>query len=554
MSIYQQISEIVSAHINSMPKNTRSVVYHALAALLGDNIGNYDFTQIKAGKSNAELQAALYNINEKTEIRKNKGVYYTPEDVCKYIIWNSMLMMLDSNNHRTYKEEDAIRAITTYPCHIIESLITKKTFFDPTCGSGEFLLNVFKAKYEVLQRSLPEYTDTEIYYISKTIYGNDIDSKSTDISKIRLFFEICQHIKSAQYYSLIAKALNSQFSNIDYVVYNDQYNNYFDCIVGNPPYVEYGKFELKAQLQNDYGNIYADVIKNSVLSLKKGGAFGFIIPLSYISTSRMAAIRNYIIENTNTQFILSFADRPDCLFQGVHQKLNILVARKGKQEHRLYTSNYKHWYKEERKNLLNGCEIKENHHASNTFIPKIGNIIEESIYRKIATCTNENIFDKQSERGKILYLNMRGCFWIKAFSFNPGSQEYKPFTYDAQYSFIHCVLNSSLFWLYWTIMSDCWHITTKELKGFYIPTLTENQYKAFDSLSKQLESRLEQTKKYIGSKQADYEYKHKECKDEIDAIDDLLAEIYELTEEELIYIKSFALKYRMGSGADDKDN
>ena len=52
----------------------------------------------------------------------------------------------------------------------------------------------------------------------------------------------------------------------------------------------------------------------------------------------------------------------------------------------------------------------------------------------------------------------------------------------------------------------------------------------------------------------DYEYKHKECKNEIDAIDNLLASIYDLTNDELSYIKSFALKYRMGSGADDKDN
>ena len=554
MSIYGQISGIVSAHISSMPEDMQSAAFNALSVLLGERAVNYDFKQVIACKSNAELQSALYNINEKTEIRKNKGVYYTPEDVCKYIVWNSMLMMLEGDNRRTYKEEDAVRAILKYPAHEIETFIEKKTFFDPTCGSGEFLLNVFKAKYAVLKESNPEYGDGEIYRICKTVYGNDIDCKSTDISKIRLFFEICQHIKGAQYFSLIAKALNDRFSNIDYVVYNGRFDNCFDCIVGNPPYVEYGKFELKAQLQNSYGNIYADVIKNSVVSLKKGGTFGFIIPLSYISTSRMAGIRNYIIENTDRQFILSFADRPDCLFQGVHQKLNILIARKGRQEHKLYTSNYRHWYKEERKTLLNGCDIKENRHASNTFIPKIGNCVEESIFRKVSTCTEENISDRQSKGGRPIYLNMRGCFWIKAFSFNPGSKEYKPFTYGAEYSFIHCVLNSSLFWLYWTVTSDCWHITTKELKGFYIPALSQKQYKSFESLSEKLERRLEQTKKYIGSKQADYEYKHKECKAEIDEIDDLLSDIYDLTEEELKYVKSFALKYRTGSGADDKDN
>lgn len=69
-----------------------------------------------------------------------------------------------------------------------------------------------------------------------------------------------------------------------------------------------------------------------------------------------------------------------------------------------------------------------------------------------------------------------------------------------------------------------------------------------------VEQRLKDTKKYIGTKQVDYEYKHKECKSEIDEIDDLLAEVYELTDEELHYIKNFALKYRIGSGADDKNN
>ena len=103
-------------------------------------------------------------------------------------------------------------------------------------------------------------------------------------------------------------------------------------------------------------------------------------------------------------------------------------------------------------------------------------------------------------------------------------------------------------------MSDCWPITTKEIKGFYLPNLTEKKYGEFDRLSKRLEQRLEDTKKYIGTKQVDYEYKHKECKSEIDEIDDLLAEVYELTDEELHYIKNFALKYRIGSGADDKNN
>ena len=136
---------------------------------------------------------------------------------------------------------------------------------------------------------------------------------------------------------------------------------------------------------------------------------------------------------------------------------------------------------------------------------------------------------------------MRSCFWIKAFSFNPGSSEYKEFNFNNS-DYIICLLNSSLFWLFWTIVSDCWHITSKELKHFkYIDTAED-----FSILRKELEDKLERTKKYVGSKQTEYEYKHKYCKDIIDKIDNKLAKIYGLTSEELNYIKEFAIKYRMG--------
>jgi hypothetical protein len=99
-------------------------------------------------------------------------------------------------------------------------------------------------------------------------------------------------------------------------------------------------------------------------------------------------------------------------------------------------------------------------------------------------------------------------------------------------------------------MSDCWHITTKELRGFLMPNVEKINFN-FDKLAKKLETKLEKTKKYIGTKQTDYEYKHKLCKDVIDEIDDELTKIYNLTADEVLYIKSYALKYRLGGGSDD---
>ena len=108
------------------------------------------------------------------------------------------------------------------------------------------------------------------------------------------------------------------------------------------------------------------------------------------------------------------------------------------------------------------------------------------------------------------------------------------------------LLNSSLFWWYWVCVSDCWHITNKELAGFKLPK-TFNPKRA-EELVTALESRLEETKVYVGTKQTNYEYKHKSCADEIREIDDYVNSLYNLTEEESSYIKNFAYRYRTGGG------
>ena len=75
--------------------------------------------------------------------------------------------------------------------------------------------------------------------------------------------------------------------------------------------------------------------------------------------------------------------------------------------------------------------------------------------------------------------------------------------------------------------------------------------KMYEKLYKKLENKLEKTKKYIGSKQTNYEYKHKLCKDIIDEIDDCIGKEYKLSSDEIKYCKNFALKYRVSEGKND---
>lgn len=540
-SVKNKINNILSKKIERDYYNDK-VFIDSLHILLNGNFIKYDFENTELSLSNPidnDFQSTLFKLNERSEKQKKNGVYYTPNDVSEYIIANSLINYVNDKMDKTINYNNIYKELLKIEKYDLENLLFKNKILDPTCGSGEFLLNTFIIKYNLLKK-INMVSDDNILKIITTLYGNDIDDESTDISKIRLFFYTINLLSEKKYYKKISKILVNNFSNYDFVSDSDRLGKKFDIIIGNPPYVEYGKYPFKEKLNNKFGNIYADVIKNSVNLLKKDGVLGFIIPLSYVSTTRMSKIRDYVDKECSKQIILSFADRPDCLFNGVHQKLNIVIFKRIVSKKEIYVSNYKHWYRNERNELLNGREVLVSNYDFK-FIPKIGNEIEKNIFDKVYSISDNNLYDSQNSKSKSLYLNMRSCFWIKAFSFNPGSNEYKKLSYK-NVDFVICLLNSSLFWLFWTMVSDCWHITSKELKHFkYIETNED-----FSLLRKNLEDKLENTKKYIGSKQTEYEYKHKYCKDVIDKIDDKLAKLYNLTDEELKYIKNYAIKYRMG--------
>ena len=148
---------------------------------------------------------------------------------------------------------------------------------------------------------------------------------------------------------------------------------------------------------------------------------------------------------------------------------------------------------------------------------------------------------------------MRAAFWIKAFVSRYDGSEYKVFNCQSQHSrdYCICLLNSSLlFWWYWICVSDGWHITRKELIGFKVPII--NGFSELYELASNLENKLKRTKKYVGTKQTKYEYKHKKCADEIQQIDNYINTLYQLSDEENIYIKKFAYRYRIGEDANSE--
>lgn len=510
--------------------------------LILTGIGSFDFvlTECK-NRSYESIQEVFSKLNEKESIRKKKGVYYTPSDVVGFIAENSIkavygklgtdgLQVMDQNGipYRSF-------------CY-------RKLVLDPTCGAGEFLLAVLEKKFDLLDSHSENITSEKIRNVVKTIYGNDINNESVTISKLRLF--IC----AVKRYGLkkcldIADILNGNFFDRDFVSDTPDLDRTFDLIMGNPPYVEDGKSGLK--LTKMYGNIYANVLMNSAKLLNERGALGFVIPLSYVATPRMKALRDELFEEISEQYILSYADRPDCLFASVHQKLCIMIGKKRSGKKKIFTCNYQYWYKTEREELFKRASAVKNSFVKDEYIPKIGNADDDAVYRKVISHKNRKmLIDLQSDGDECVYVNMRAAFWIKAFRQCHSGAEYKQFTFESSDAadYFFCLINSSLFWWYWICVSDCWHITKKELRGFFVPKITDHT--EVSRLAAALEDKLEQTKVYVGTKQTEYEYKHRSCVDEIHRIDDYINNLYGLTDAEGQYIKNFAYRYRVSGGAE----
>jgi hypothetical protein len=497
------------------------------------------------------FQNELEKINEISNQRKTNGVYYTPEDITDFIIYNSIFQFIANKYKIDFKPSnprDILLKITQFENNQeIADFISMISVFDPTCGTGAFLLRTFQIKTKMIQKLNCKLESLHINNIIKNLHGNDLDPFSTYVSKLRILFK-CSNLNNNLELDLkeIYSILNINFRNYNYISQFEE-GEKFDIIVGNPPYVERTKTDYM-ELMN-YGNTYADVMQNSIKLLKSSGILGFIIPLSYVSTARMKPLRKFIEENTGYQYILNYNDRPDCLFSKVHQKLSIIFCKKNiSKQHNLFTSDYKYWYKKERCDLFLNNDVVLNENRFEEFYSKIGTEMENQIFSKVIKFTRNLISLENKSESSFLFLNKRATFWIKSFIREPHNlNEYKIMKFDKQnMHLVNAIFNSSLYWWFWIKISDCWHLTNKELLYFTIPQVDANVLNKIEKLSLKLDLALEETKEEINTKQAMYEYKHKNCKYVIDLIDEELAKVYNLTKSELEYIKNYNEKYRVG--------
>ncbi len=352
----------------------------------------------------------------------------------------------------------------------------------------------------------------------------------------------------------------------------------FSVIIGNPPYVEYKKvkkYTVRGYKTEECGNLYAFILERSLDLLHKHSNISMIIPLSSFSTMRMKQLQDLYENNAETLFLSYYeaTSNPTILFVGVKIQLTILIANKsaGKKS-RIFVTNYRRAFAEERQymfELTTYCPAVK----INDRLARISNTLEDHLLKKIfmPSQTLAEIIDVPS-RTTIWYRNMGNFFFKLAFLKEPmyeknGFKEKSStvselgVTDETYARLIVATINSTLFYYYWVIISDCYHLSKGVIASFPLPinnlsaAHTAQLYGLCERLLVKLEqySVLQCETKSDGTQKCYKKYFPQPCKSIIDEIDSVLAEQYKFTSEELDFITNYDIKYRMGADVEEGD-
>ena len=104
----------------------------------------------------------------------------------------------------------------------------------------------------------------------------------------------------------------------------------FDVIIGNPPYVEYGKvkksYEILRFCTQRTVNLYAYTAERSEGLLFGKGRIGLIIPVSFVSSDLFEPLRQLFWRTKRPLWLSHFSNRPGQLFSGAQNRLTIVVS------------------------------------------------------------------------------------------------------------------------------------------------------------------------------------------------------------------------------------
>lgn len=430
-------------------------------------------------------------------------------------------------------------------------------------------LNNIENKIIIIDRSLQHFRDLQTRYgIPASEITNAKEGVNSSLKEIQN--ELDKDL-AAFYGARDIKQFSKTYQPFHWLVefYSIMKNGGFDVVIGNPPYVAYSKVKSTYTLPpNVYktescGNLYCFFLERSNKLISPNGRFGMIVPVSLVSGETYKPLAE-ITFNTQT-WVSTYSNRPGKIFHGVEQRLTILLRlRRGST---IFTTYYQHWYEEERDMLMQRLSYYPTRLIQTRSMPyKIGDVVGRHVLEKILA--------KSAPITSLKSVGNFGCwyhdgptYWIRALSFEPNiglksdkSNHYHKIATKTKEDalILSAILNSSTFYYYFKLISNCRDFGSKEFDEYKIGQITGADRHALSELGERLGTRLQSTaglssRKYPSGYVEYEEYYPQKAKPIIDEIDRVLAKHYGFTEEELDFIINYDIKYRMGKDNEEEE-
>jgi len=308
----------------------------------------------------------VVKIEDKPEVKKAGGVYYTPEYIVDYIVKNTVGKLCEG---KTPKE------------------VSKLRILDPACGSGSFLLGAYTYLLNYHRdwyfNNEPEKYKKQIYrgkggkwYLTITekkrilldnIYGVDIDYQAVEVTKLSLLLKVLegenQDTVGSQFRIFHERALPDLGNNIkcgNSLIGTDFYkmpeaeklteeerkrinafdweNGFpevfkqggFDAVIGNPPYIPIET--MKASEREYYQNNHVELqrkydssivfILAMMAKLKSSGYLGFISSVAWQTGENFSKLREYLFNKCG---IAALVNLPFDVFPNAYVDTGIYV-------------------------------------------------------------------------------------------------------------------------------------------------------------------------------------------------------------------------------------
>lgn len=336
----------------------------------------------------------------------------------------------------------------------------------------------------------------------------------------------------------------------------------FDVIIGNPPYVEYSEKKFQYQIKDfeteKCSNLYGFIIERSYKIMNEKGIMGMIIPISAFSNSSMQTLQKFF-KKFPLMHLSNFHQRPAALFEGVLQRLSIFIGRKNSDKREVYSSIVYRWNVNTRANLFPNISYIHSDQTKQDNSLKIGNDIEKGILKKYFNHKpiSELVSKTPVSGNAIHYRTAGGGYWVTILNtpFETTSLSNKSTSFLSEFNskVISAILNSNLFWWYYTINFDQFNFKDYMIFGFRFNYPNDkNIIVRLIEISEKLEKELldNSTKYTINSKtrgsNETITYNKYLSKATMDEIDIILAKHYDFTAEEFDFIINYDIKYRMG--------